>query len=237
MKIGMMLFLSLATPVAADPPPLSALKNSTVLSDTELGAMKGKYTNNGQDYYFGLQMQTQFIQNNGVQDQVTMQVEFSSVNNVPSVAITVSEAGELDGSIAFELDSLGQAVGLQQRIQIAGDDNLAVNDFEMSQGRLSTLDNGINLTVGTTLISNNGGTVFSANPNALGYQVELTSGKASQGISYQQGNGQLLQSISIDGIHHGVINQSTIRYDGMSVGPIQSSLLGRQISDLRTIGY
>jgi hypothetical protein len=237
MKIGIMLFLSLATPVAADPPPLFAFQNSTVLSDTELDAMKGKFTNNGQNYYFGLQMQTQFIQDNGVQDQVSMQVEFTRINNQPSVVISVSEAGQLDNSQVVTLDTLGQSVGLQQRIQIAGDTNLAVNDLTMSQGRLDALSNGVTLSLGTSLVSSNGTSIFSANSGSLGYQVNLASGQATQGVNYGQGNGQLLQSIAIEGINHGVINQSTIRYDGMSVGTLGSSLLGRQISDLRTIGY
>jgi hypothetical protein len=237
MKLTMVLLIGLATPVAADLPPLSVLQGSKILNDVELDAMKGKFTDNGQDYYFGLQMQTQFIQDNGIQDQVSMQVEFIRINDQPSIVINVSEAGQIDNSQVVELDALGQSVGLQQRIQIAGDTNLAVNDLSMSQGRLDSLPNGMALSLGTSLVSSNGTSVFSAQGGALGYQVNLASGQATQGVNYGQGNGQLLQSIAIEGINHGVINQSTIRYDGMSVGTLNSSLLGRQISDLRTIGF
>ncbi|WP_445945168.1 hypothetical protein [Shewanella sp.] len=237
MKFSIVLLIGLATPVMAEPPTLFALQSSQVLSDIELDSMKGKFTDNGQDYYFGLQMKTQFIQDNGVQDQVSMQVEFIGINSQASVVISVSEAGQIDNSQSLVLDTLGQSVGLQQRIQIAGETNLAVNDLTMSQGRLDSLTNGVNLSLGTSLISSNGTSVFSANTGSLGYQVNLASGQATQGVNYGQGNGQLLQSIAIEGINHGVINQSTIRYDGMSVGTLSSSLLGRQISDLRTIGF
>jgi hypothetical protein len=237
MKLATILLIGLAAPVAADLPSLSVLQGSQILNDAELDAMKGKFTDNGQDYYFGLQMQTQFLQDNGIQDQVSMQVEFTQVNNQPSIIISVSETGQLDTSPVVELDTLGQSVGLQQRIQIAGDTNLAVNDLTMSQGRLDPLANGVTLSLGTSLVSSNGTSVFSANTGSLGYQVNLASGQATQGVNYGQGNGRLLQSIAIEGINHGVINQSTIRYDGMSVGTLNTSLLGRQISDLRTIGF
>lgn len=237
MKLSMMLLLAIAAPVMASPPSLSVFKHSQVLTDFELESMKGKYTNNGQDYYFGLQMQTQFIQANGIQQQVGMQIEFAQVDNQPSVNITISDPNAISSNNGFQLDALGQTAGLQQRIQIAGSENVAVNELDMAQGRLAPLLQGINVAVGTTLVSNNGNTTFSANGNTVGYQVELASGRASQGISYQNGNGQLVQSIFIDGLSHGVINQSTLRYDGMPVGPIQSNILGRQISDLTTLGF
>ncbi|MFT6132520.1 MAG: hypothetical protein ACJAW2_001242 [Shewanella sp.] len=237
MKLSMMLLLTIAAPVMASSPSLTVFQHSQVLTDFELESMKGKYTNNGQDYYFGLQMQTQFIQDNGVQQQVGMQIEFSQVDNQPSVNITISDPNAISSNNGFQLDALGQTAGLQQRIQIAGSKNLAVNELDMAQGRLTPLLQGINIAVGTTLVSNNGNTTFSANGNTVGYQVELASGRASQGISYQNGNGQLVQSIFIDGLSHGVINQSTLRYDGMPVGPIESNILGRQISDLTALGF
>ncbi|MBB1361206.1 hypothetical protein H5125_03410 [Shewanella sp. SR44-4] len=237
MKLSMMLLLTIAAPVMASSPSLTVFQHSQVLTDFELESMKGKYTNNGQDYYFGLQMQTQFIQDNGVQQQVGMQIEFSQVDNQPSVNITISDPNAISSNNGFQLDALGQTAGLQQRIQIAGSKNLAVNELDMAQGRLTPLLQGINVAVGTTLVSNNGNTTFSANDNTVGYQVELASGRASQGISYQNGNGQLVQSIFIDGLSHGVINQSTLRYDGMPVGPIESNILGRQISDLTALGF
>ena len=237
MKLGMMLLLAITTPVIASPPSLSVFTHSQVLTDFELDSMKGKYTNNGQDYYFGLQMQTQFIQDNGVQQQVGMQIELSQVDNEPSINITISDPNAVDSQNGFQLDSLGQSAGLQQRIQIAGSENLAVNELDMAQGRLVPLLQGINIAVGTTLVSQSGDTTFSANANTVGYQIALASSNVSQGINYQDGNGQLVQSIFIDGLNQGVINQSTIRYDGMPVGPIQSNILGRQISDLTSLGF
>ncbi|WP_434952922.1 hypothetical protein ACRWQL_07420 [Shewanella sp. HL-SH4] len=237
MKLSIMLLLTIAAPVMASSPSLSVFQHSQILTDFELGIMKGKYANNGQDYYFGLQMQTHFIQDNGTQQQVGMQIEFAQVDNQPSISISISDPNVVDSQDGFQLDTLGQTAGLQQRIQIAGDENLAVNEFDMAQGRLTPLLQGIDVTVGTTLVSQNGGTTFSTNANTLGYQVELVSGQASQGISYQAGNGQLVQSISINGLSHGVINKSTLRYDGMPIGPVQSNILGRQISDLTAMGF
>jgi hypothetical protein len=182
-------------------------------------------------------MQTKFIQDNGIQQQVGMQIEIAQVNNQPSISITISDPNAINSQNGFQLDTLGQTAGLQQRIQIAGDENLAVNEFDMGQGHLTPLLQGINVAVGTTLVSHNGSTTFSANANTIGYQVDLVSGNASQGISYQDGNGQLVQSIFINGLNHGVINQSTLRYDGMPVGPIESNILGRQISDLTSMGF
>ncbi len=232
MRLCLIVTALLSGSVLAASPELSVFSQHQPLSDTELAAMSGKYTVSGQEYYFGLQLQTTFLQSTGISRQVQMQVEVD-VSAAPTVAVRVGEtttptAGEL------QFTTLNQQSGLQQRIQVAGSQNYATNDLDMHQGRLTVAGNAIPL--GQTAISTDNSISFSAAPGALGYQVNLPAGLAGQGLIHSNSKGLLLQGVRIDGAHHNVINRASIRYDGISMGTIKSQLLQRQLHDVRGIG-
>ncbi len=71
-----------------EPPDLASiglastgLESKVPLSDTELAQLRGKYTKSGQDFYFGLQMQTRYVDAQGMAQQVQMQFEFAVVSH------------------------------------------------------------------------------------------------------------------------------------------------------------
>lgn len=232
MRLCLIVTALLSGSVFAASPELSVFSQHQPLSDTELAAMSGKYTVSGQEYYFGLQLQTTFLQSTGISRQVLMQVEVD-VSAAPTVAVRVGEtttptAGDL------QFTTLNQQSGLQQRIQVAGSQNYATNDLDMHRGRLTVAGNAIPL--GQTAISTDNSISFSAAPGALGYQVNLPAGLAEQGLIHSNSKGLLLQGVRIDGAHHNVINRASIRYDGISMGTIKSQLLQRQLHDVRGIG-
>lgn len=232
MRLSLILTALLSGSVLAATPELGPLTKFKPLSDNELAAMSGKYTVSGRDYYFGLQMQTRYLQNDGVMRQVLMQVELN-MSASPSVVVRVGEPTTSTDE-QLTLTTLGQESGLQQRIQIAGDRNRALNDLDLRQGRLSA--DGTEIGLGQTRTSTDEQITFSAVPGTLGYRVNLPSGQAEQGVLKQNGHGQLLQNIHIDGANHEVINQSLLRYDGIPTGPSRGQLLRRQLHDFGGIG-
>lgn len=232
MRLCLIVTALLSGSVLAASPELSVFSQHQPLSDTELAAMSGKYMVSGQEYYFGLQLQTTFLQSNGISRQVQMQVEVD-VAAAPTVAVRVGEATSPTAG-ALQFTTLSQQSGLQQRIQVAGSQNYATNDLDMHQGRLTVAGSAIPL--GQTAISTDNSISFSAAPGALGYQVNLPAGLAEQGLIHSNSKGLLLQGVRIDGAHHNVINRASIRYDGISIGAIKSQLLQRQLHDVRGIG-
>ncbi|MFT5879739.1 MAG: hypothetical protein ACI86X_000859 [Moritella sp.] len=232
MRICLIVTALLSGSVFAASPELSIFAQHQPLSDSELAAMSGKYTVSGQEYYFGLQLQTTFLQSNGISRHVQMQVELD-VSTSPTVAVRVGERATPTAE-PLQFTTLNQHSGLQQRIQVAGSQNYATNDLDMQQGRLTAAGNAIPL--GQTAISTDNSISFSAVPGGLGYQVSLPAGLAEQGLIHSNNKGLLLQGVRIDGANHNVINRASIRYDGVSLGSIKSQILQRQLHDVRRLG-
>ncbi len=206
----------------------TGLESKVPLSNTELAQLRGKYTKSGQDFYFGLQMQTRYLDIQGMPQQVQMQIEMAN----SGMHITIGESADnYDGAIA--LSTAGQQSGLQQRIQIAGDFNQTNNRFDFEQGKLESLQNGVEVTITNNLVSSNSGdVVYSVSGGVLGYQVEMGSAQATQGLS----SGQLLQSINVNGAYHQISNSTLIRYQGIDLGASESQILGQQVRDIMGLG-
>ncbi len=232
MRFCLIVTALLSGSVLAATPELGRLTKFKPLSDTELAAMSGKYTVSGRDYYFGLEMQTSFLQSDGLIRHVQMQVELN-VSDSPSVVVRVDEPTTSTGE-ELALTTLGQASGLQQRIQISGDRNYGLNDLNMLQGRLTP--DGTEIGLGQTRESTDGQITYSSVPDTLGYSATLPSGRAEQGLLKQNGNALLLQNIHIDGAYHDVSNRALIRYEGIRPGITEGQLLRRQLPDFRGIG-
>ncbi|MDR8525195.1 hypothetical protein [Shewanella fidelis] len=215
--------------------PLEIFEGKLPLHDSELAEMRGKYTENGQDFYFGLHMQTHYIDTQGAAQQVHMQVELAQVAGGPTMRITVGDTvSNTNGAV--NLSRHGQQGGLQQSIQIAGDFNRVDNQFDLAPGSLTPLVNGVEIVIGQTLVNSRGDVVYSTAEGQLGYQVAMPTGAFAQGVASQGGNGQLLQSIRVDGAFHQVSNHSLIRYNGISLGVKQRQLMGMQVRDIIGIG-
>ena len=211
--------LTLASAVMAQPQELS---------ESELGAIRGKYTVSGQDYYFGLLMQTRYIQADGQVRQADMQVEISAN---AGMQISVSDSVNATADTP-EFDLLGQQSGLQQRIQIAGSSNRAFNDMSLAEGTLTPLENGVVVAVGQQWVSSQGDVLFSTQAGQLGMQINLPTGVAVQGVLNQSGTGQLLQSIEIQGGAQAISNLSDLRYAGIDIGTLPTGVLAQQLLGL-----
>lgn len=235
MKFCFITGILLANSVFASDVPLEAFKGKSPLLDDELAELRGKYTENGQNFYFGLHMQTHYINEHGVTQQVQMQIELSNASSGPGIRITVADDVSAAGE-AIDLSASGQQRGLQQRIQIAGDFNQVNNHLGFEQGNLDPLTNGSEIVLGQTLVNSSGSVVYSTANGQLGYQVGMISASFAQGVTSQGGNGQLVQSIQIDGAFHQVTNSALIRYQGVDLGVKQRQLLGQQVRDIIGIG-
>jgi len=225
----------LANSLFASNVPLEIFEGKLQLLDEELAELRGKYTESGQDFYFGLHMQTHYINELGVAQQVQMQIEMANNANGPAMHISVADdVSATDNGII--LSASGQQRGLQQTIQIAGDFNKVINQLDFEQGNLNPLANGVEIVIGQTLVNNSGDVVYSTANGQLGYQVGMSSGSFSQGVTSQGGNGQLVQSIRINGALHQVTNSSLIRYQGIDLGVKERQILGQQVRDIIGIG-
>ena len=81
-------------------------------------------------------------------------------------------------------------------------------------------------------MNSRGDVVYSTASGQLGYEVAMSSASFSQGVASQGGNGQLIQSIRVDGAFHQVSNHSLIRYNGIDLGIKQRQILGMQVRDI-----
>ncbi|MGS0825079.1 hypothetical protein ACVBIO_04635 [Shewanella sp. 0m-8] len=235
MRFCLVTGILLANSVFASDTPLEVFEGKSPLLDQELAELRGKYTQNGQDFYFGLHMQTHYINEQGVTQQVQMQVEMSNASSGPAMRITVADAVSSTGD-SLDLSASGQQTGLQQRIQIAGDFNQVNNQLDFEPGSLNPLANGVEIVIGQSLVSSSGNVVYSTADGQLGYQVDMASASFGQGVSSQGGNGQLLQSITVNGTFHQISNRSLIRYQGIDLGVKERQILGQQVRDIIGIG-
>ncbi|GIU06679.1 MULTISPECIES: hypothetical protein [unclassified Shewanella] len=231
MRFCLVTGILLANSVFASSTPLDVFEGKSPLLDEELAELRGKYTENGQDFYFGLQMQTHYINEQGVPQQVQMQIEMSNAISGPAMRITVADSVTSTAE-SLELSASGQQTGLQQRIQISGDFNQVNNQLDFEPGSLDPLANGVEIVIGQSLVSSSGNVMYSTADGQLGYQVDMQSASFGQGVSSQGGNGQLLQSIRIDGAFHQVTNHSLIRYNGIELGVKQRQIMGMQVRDI-----
>ncbi len=234
MRFCLVTGILLANSVFASDMQLDVFEGKAPLLDEELAELRGKYTESGQDFYFGLHMQTHYIDASGAAQQVQMQVEMSNAGSGPAMRITVADALVSNGE-GLTLSSGGQQSGLQQRIQIAGDFNRVNNQLDFEQGTHTPLVGGIEITIGQNLVSSNG-VMYSATEGQLGYQVGMSSASFGQAVSNQGGNGYLLQSIKVDGAFHQISNRSLIRYQGVDIGVKQRQIMGQQVRDIIGVG-
>ncbi|MGI2258883.1 hypothetical protein [Shewanella sp. GXUN23E] len=198
------------------------------LSEQQLGSIRGKYTVSGQDYYFGLLMQTRYLQADGQIGQANMQLEIHSAG---LVQVTVAEAVTATDQ-SMDLNTLGQSAGLQQRIQIGGNANQGLNDLNLAAGQLAALPQGVEVAVGQQWVSSNGEVIYSTQPGQLGMQITLPGAVSVQGLVNTSGSGQLLQTIDLQGSGLGISNLTQLRYAGIDVGSLSGAVLAQQLLGL-----
>lgn len=220
--------ISTAMSVSADEPDdaFRFMANASPLSDADLEQQRGRYIVSGQSYYFGLLMQMEYLDNSGVVQQASMQLEI----NPQGLSMTVAEQGLNEGNAAqITTDLYGQSSGLQQRIQIAGQDNKVVNDFVFGTGKLTPLVEGQSLALGQVLVSQDGQRMYSAMPGQFGMQLQLANGQSQQMLVSQNGARQLLQAVDVSGSHYQVLNMSQLQFEGINFGKLSNSILAQQL--------
>ncbi len=218
--------------VFAAAPPLETFAGKQPLSDDELSQLRGKYTAKQQDFYFGLQLQTRYIDNHQVTQQVQMQIELSADSGMK-----VSVDDNLYPTTNKPLTTThGQSKGLQQRIQIAGDNNQVKNRFDMKQGRLTPMKNAVSIEPGGHLSNDEGNVIYTRQDGKIGYQASIAGATFSQGIMTQKNSKILLQSTAIKGSHHRIVNQALIRHQGITAQNKEQRILKSQLRALMRDG-
>lgn len=131
-----------ATVLATPTPPGVKVHHITQLSDTELGALRGRYVGAGGVTYFGVEMTTRWVNPSeqidaGLYLGLSMagpgqpQVELRPVLNVVSYADAAAVDTPPQNTAYVSNDSLGNIGGALQNIQVAGNYNTVRQDIEL----------------------------------------------------------------------------------------------------------
>ena len=233
MKHGFATIFFFTSTVFAAAPPSETFAGKQPLSDDELSELRGKYTTKQQDFYFGLQLQTHYIDNHHqVTQQVQMQIELSADSDM-----RVSVADNLYSTTNKPITTThGQEKGLQQRIQIAGDNNQVKNHFDVKQGRLSPMENSTSIESNRDLSNDDGSVIYTRQDGQIGYQASIDGATFSQGIMTQKNSKILLQSTAVKGSNHRIVNQALIRYQGITTQNKEQRILKSQLRALMRNG-
>lgn len=218
---------ALALPGTANalPPGITALSNNPEVPDPRLAEMRGRYISGSSISYFGVEMLSQWQTASG--DTLSAGLEFNidlgGAEPVVSFAPTVAIVGSGDatrsfattGSDAIADQGTGNAGGVVQVIQTAGDANAVAQDVSLD------VQDGPAPPGGTTANgSNQQITVGDA-----GAMVRADAGRLETVLSFR-GQGEVVQSIGSSGVHQatrlvGDLNQvqNVIRLSGYGDTP------------------
>ena len=211
----------LALPGAASalPPGITALSKNPEVPDPRLAEMRGRYISGSSITYFGVEMLSQWQTATG--DTLSAGLEFNvdlagmepQVSFSPTVAIVPTSdglQGQTTGSATVQDQGTGNAGGVVQVIQTAGDANAVAQDVSLD------VQDGPAPTGGTTA---NGSTqrITVGDASAM---VRADADRLETVLSFR-GQGEVVQSVGTSGVHQatrlvGDLNQvqNVIRLSG-----------------------
>lgn len=183
-----------------------------LLSDDILGGQRGKFVAGPQPHYFGIEFITSVAGPNGTIMTSGMQLNVNLNRNQPTISVNgySDDAGLTSSSKQNNMGANGQlpnGSGLVQIAQIAGNDNIGINDLTFVSGQMQikgqALNQGhyqLNLPDGLVRYDfNNGGLgmSYSANDGSFSSTQVLRGDKGNQGLVQQfsiKDNSQLLSN-------------------------------------------
>ncbi|HKJ76829.1 MAG TPA: hypothetical protein VKA64_06460 [Gammaproteobacteria bacterium] len=214
---------ALALPGAANalPPGITVLSNNPEVPDPRLAEMRGRYISGSSISYFGVEMLSQWQTAAG--DTLSAGLEFNvdlagmepQVSFSPTVAIVptsdgTSLQGQTAGSATVQDQGTGNAGGVVQVIQTAGDANAVAQDVSLD------VQDGPAPTGGTTANGSNQ-QVTVGDASAM---VRADADRLETVLSFR-GQGEVVQSVGSSGVHQatrlvGDLNQvqNVIRLSG-----------------------
>ncbi|HER34653.1 MAG: hypothetical protein JXJ30_07550 [Halothiobacillaceae bacterium] len=190
---------------------LAANPSIVALSDPQLAEMRGRFlAADNRVMYFGVEMITQWQTTGGTMAAgLNVGIDRSgrtpSVTFAPTVSIQGQPRADGSGSHVVEGGATDRTRGVRQQIQVAGNDNVANNQFEVQidshRGGGTTHSGGYNVEI------RQGGAVVAAG---------LSNGGREAGVNLQLGNSRVFQGfqsgnaaqvIQLAGDHHAINNQ------------------------------
>ncbi len=206
-----------ATVLATPTPPGVKVHHITQLSDTELGALRGRYVGPGGVTYFGVEMTTRWVSpaeqiDAGLHLGLSMagpgqpQVELRPVLTVVSFADAAAVDTQSQNTAYVSNDSLGNISGALQNIQVAGDYNTVRQDVE-----LVVLHDAPAPAPGTT---GTPGGVLLAQQTPGGTSVDISAGSTQIGLDLDHpGRGHVAQQIRGGTLQAGLLQSTQLPSD------------------------
>ena len=223
--------IALASTVVAAPPDLGLGPNARLVSDDELGDMRGRYIEPESVNFFGIEMASSWQTADGVVLTATLQFEANFNNGQPEALPKVLASYQHDqngvpdmgleiGGITaeFTAEGLSTVDGAVQANQIGGDDNdvanllrIRVGDFSADSAGFS--DYGTPITQSVVKSFQDGSAIeFTVEPNSIGVAIQgpTSQGQSTDNLVAQSINGtvanQIAQQVQLMGDANAVYN-------------------------------
>jgi hypothetical protein len=216
--------------VDAAPPDLGLGPNARLVSDEELGDMRGRYIEPEAVNFFGIELNSSWQTADGLVLTATLQFEADFNNGQPQSTPVVlasylhdengiPDAGlEIQGGITAEFQGQGLSTvdGAVQANQLGGDDNhvanllrIRVGDFDADSTGFSDYGQPITQTV-THNFADGSAIQFKVEPNAIGVAIQGPTSQGPDNLVAQSINGtaanQIAQQIQLMGDANAVYN-------------------------------
>lgn len=239
------------------------IANSIEVGDHELATLRGRFVTGGQIAYFGVEMQSQWLLQNGqlLTTQFNLDVDLVDGQSTspgskfrPTVTFYASldnpdtqSQGALNPTYGLAPSSSGGGLenvsGLVQGIQLAGDRNRVNNDLQVSvsKDRISssatTSGSGVVLTPNSTTVLSDGNGVTAAailEKNTIGLALAVPGqGTSIQKISGGSGINNLMQLVNISGSQNSINNLTRLNIQVPKAGGAAGSTLGSALQQIR----
>jgi hypothetical protein len=224
----------LASTVIAAPPDLGLGPNARLVSDEELGDMRGRYIEPESVNFFGIELASSWQTADGLVLTATLQFEADFDNGQPEALpkVLASYQHDMNGvddpgleiggiTAQFTAQGLSTVNGAVQANQIAGDGNdsanllrIRVGDYNADSAGFSHYDNETYITQSVVKTFQDGSAIeFTVEPNSIGVAIQgpdIQPGQPSESLVAQNINGtvanQIAQQVQLMGDANAVYN-------------------------------
>jgi hypothetical protein len=222
--------IALTSGVVAAPPDLGLGANARLVSDDELGDMRGRYIEPESVNFFGIEMASSWQTADGLVLTATLQFEADFNNGQPQSPVVLAsyqhDQGGIDdpgleiGGITAEFTAQGLSTveGAVQANTIGGDDNNVANLLRIRVGDFNAdtagfADYGTPITQSVVKNFPDGSAIeFTVEPNSIGVAIQgpTSQGQSPDNLAAQNINGtvanQIAQQIQLMGDANAIYN-------------------------------
>jgi hypothetical protein len=246
LSIAVLAPIALASAVVAAPPDIGIGPNARLVSDEELGDMRGRYIEPESVNFFGIELASSWQTADGIVLTATLQFEANfnagQPEALPKVIGSYQHSGfdgdpglEIQGLAAeFTAQGLSTVDGAVQANQIAGDNNdvanllrIRIGDFDADTSGFANY--GDPITQSVTMGFDDGSAIaFTVEPNSIGVAIQGPPSAGPDNLVAQNINGtvanQIAQQVQLMGDANAVYNTLDVVIGVDQLQPTQAAV-------------